>query len=572
MKIRQGIAVFVLCCCAAFLFPSCETISIGAVSEIATALLLALFPSSTNVPVKSGGEDDDDDEGGSGGTGTAPPPPQGNTEFIKKVNFTGNTATVTFNNLRGNTVYLVKINKSDSVVPAANTGGPPNLAQGLMGFSGSRRSVNIVDNPASTESDRIRAFNANPPNVVYARNPLSLASRAAAFVPPAVGATRKFWVGEKEYDSAPWIQKQATLRATGKYGNIWVLDECYSAVDGGKSDKKITSAQAKALSDKFDLIYPVETNLIGFEYGGGPGGDWGKDGDPKIQILIHDTNFSCGGYFWSKDYYTQADLDKWGWDVKTNLAEIFYLDVTQFEIAPDYAYSALAHEFQHMINFNMKFVKHQKNSASWYNEMLSELAEDVISPLIGVGPENVMHPIQVRVNAFLETYNQVGITEWRGLQSAAYAKGFAFGAYLMRNYGGPELLGKILANNTTNIESITAALNEIQPGLTFETVLERFGEALVFSGSSMPGNALSFDKTVAKTLNGTKYTAYGFDIWNRPAPNNSGPKIFGLSQTEMRPRSVLVHSADAWKNKSGNFSVTLEKPNDPGIILYLMVR
>jgi hypothetical protein len=237
-------------------------------------------------------------------------------------------------------------------------------------------------------------------------------------------------------------------------------------------------------------------------------------------------------------------------------------------------YSALVHEFQHMINFNVKYIKHRKNSASWYNEMLSEMAEDVISPLIGIDPTNRGHPIRTEISTFLRSYNQVGITEWNTLESTSYAKGYAFGAYLMRNYGGAELLGKILANNTTNIESLTAALNEIQGGLNFEGTVERYGEALIFSGPHMPDGSLSFDKTVTTSINGTSYTVYGFDIWNiYQFQNEKGPLVFDVSQAkEMRPYSVVLHSTEAWEKKTGSFSITLQKPVDQNVVFYLIVR
>jgi hypothetical protein len=256
-----------------------------------------------------------------------------------------------------------------------------------------------------------------------------------------------FWV-ESYYNSRTFVQKQATLRATGQYGNIWIMDENYGS---GSSSKKITTTQAQTLAAKFDSIYPIETNLLGYEYGGEPGGNGGKDGDPKIQILIYDID-AVAGFFWGKDFYEQSQLSP----TKTNLAEIFYIDASQVNDVPEYIYSALFHEFQHMINFNMKSVKHNRSSESWYNEMLSVMAEDVISPLIGIGPANSGHPIRSRIPTFLNNYHLVGMSEWVTLSSASYAKGFAFGAYLMRNYGGANLLKEMLANNSTNIDSVTA--------------------------------------------------------------------------------------------------------------------
>jgi hypothetical protein len=200
--------------------------------------------------------------------------------------------------------------------------------------------------------------------------------------------------------------------------------------------------------------------------------------------------------------------------------------------------------------------------------MLAEMANDVISPLIGLGPDNPGHSLNVRIGTFLDSYNTEGVTEWGYSTSPSYAKGFAFGAYLLRNWGGAELLGKILANDSVGIPSITAALNEIEPGMTFEKAVERYGEALIFSGASNSAGVLSFDNTVSYTLSGTTYTASAFDIWTR-----GGPKLFPLTDTsELKAYGLIVQSADAWINKTGSLSITLNKPSSPNVELYVMVR
>jgi hypothetical protein len=171
--------------------------------------------------------------------------------------------------------------------------------------------------------------------------------------------------------------------------------------------------------------------------------------------------------------------------------------------------------------------------------------------------------------AALGSYYLEGVTEWDSVNS--YAKVFSFGAYLLRNYGGAELLQRILANNTTDIASITSALNQFSSGLTFEQALKRYGEAMIFSGSSMPEGVMTFDKTVEKTIYGRTYTAYGFDIWN-DFETTKGPAVLNLNQSEMRPHSISVHSTNEWKNLTGNFSITLNKPSAPNVVFYLMVK
>ena len=463
-------------------------------------------------------------------------------EAVKKAAFTDDSVIVDFTNLDGNDIYLVMINSSDFVVPAASTGG---VAQALS----------VI--PLKEDTGRRRS--------------------TVDIVPYDIGGKRNFWV-ERNLEDGVWVNRQATLLASGVHGNIWVMDE---NIPSGASEFRISEAHAEELAGRFDLIYSMTTNLLGYEYGGGPKGDGGTDGDKKIQILIYDFyrpyywsgGTTSAGYFHYKDFFTQDEIDSWGWKEKTNLAEIFYLNAGTVINSPDYAYSLLIHEFQHMINFNRKYVEHDEVAETWYNEMLSTMAEDVIAPLIGIGRTSPGHPISMRIPRFLGSYNKYGITEFDSAGDS-YAVVYAFGAYLMRNYGGPELLKKILDNDKVNVESLTLALNEFSGGMDFEQVFNRYSEALIFSGSLMPEGVATFDRTVTSKINGTVYTAHGFDIWQtfRRGTDDLGPLVSDLKPASMRPYSVIIQSDVQWRNKTGDFSIALEKPANQDIELYLLAR
>jgi hypothetical protein len=291
------------------------------------------------------------------------------------------------------------------------------------------------------------------------------------------------------------------------------------------------------LAAKFDLIYPLETRILGYEYGGDPSNTetyGGKDGDPKIQILVYDFYGdsgglgSTGGFFWSKDFYYGV------------------------------------------------------NSQSWYNEMLSMAAEDMVSPLIGIGPTNNSHPISQRISNFLTSYANEGVNTWNGSGNTleSYSYKYTFGAYLARNYGGVELVKNILANESTNEASVVAALRQTtgNTSIDFNYAVEKFAEAFIFSNPK-DGRA-TFNQTVTKTISGTTYTFTGFDIWNARYTltggsyhNWGGPTIYPLAnQPTMQPNSVYVQSLSAdWKTGTLS-SVMLNKPAAAGVKLYLMVR
>ena len=479
-------------------------------------------------------------------------------ESVRRVNFSGNSATVTFNNLLNNNIYLVKVNTS----PWISLG----ISASIDGTSSVLTEESSVDSLPPRGHPAAREFNANPPPI----NRAAPFRARAAFVPPQLGDKRNFWV-ETHYNSYTWVQRQATLTATGNHGNIWVMD-------GNRV--QTTTAQAQTLANRFDIAYPLATNILGYEYGGGPGGDGGADGDPKVQILVYDILNASGGvaaagFFWGKDFYTQAELDTWRGETKTNLAEIFYIDASQVNNVPDWIYSTLIHELQHMVSFNMKYIKHGRNSETWYDEMLSMMTEDLIAPLIGITPSHFYNLIRQRIPRFLGSYHLVGFTEWGTSTniSNSYDKGYAFGAYLLRNYGGADLLQKILYNNTVNTASLTAALQETS-GITFDQAFRRFGEAMIYSGNLMPEGVLTFDKTITSIVNGQTYTAHGFDIWNmqRQSSSERGPAIFSVSTAMMRGHSVLIQSSNAWRNLSGTHSITVTRQISPLVEFYLMVK
>jgi hypothetical protein len=393
-------------------------------------------------------------------------------------------------------------------------------------------------------------------------------------VASVVNDTKSFWVNDNFGGGASWQEMPATLRAQGQYCNVWVADVDYDSTETISNDK-ISSVQAAALQAKFDIVYPLETSLLGYEFGGDPSSSYygGRDGDPRVQILVYKNALTgLGGYFWSKDYFSQEYLDREApTALKTNYAEIFYLNSYLLDqINPSFMYSTLAHEFQHMINFNVKQVRQGlKSVETWYDEMLSMLTEDVLDPFIGITAIDNGHPIQQRMPAFLATYNNYALDYWDAGTAVVYPKNYAFGAYLVRNYGGPLLLQKMLANNSQGVNSISAALGEITPGMDFQHALDRYGEALVYSGSG--SGVISFNHEVTQTVNGKTYTFAGFNIWNmiRNQQQEKGPVSYASSAGV---RGYSVHLQRIAVGVNGNRSVTLNRPVNSNIDLYVMTR
>ncbi|MDR2897456.1 MAG: hypothetical protein LBU99_01485 [Spirochaetaceae bacterium] len=507
--------------------------------------------------------------------------------------------------LTGQSVFLAKVNRSQDIADYVDTGlawgaGVSRSAADGRSHAGTDGRTMISENPAVSgvfpdgvvrlDYKRAQEFNRNHPPVrdSVRSKPLRSQLRAATAV---VGDTRTFWVDNPE---GQWSSIPAVLRAVGDNCNVWVADVNFDDNSGTKSDNKITFAQAQAIAGNFDTIYGLTTAIYGYEYGGGVSSSaptyGGKDGDPKIQILVYDIDYDFFGsqksgtlgYFWSKDFFTQEELA--GNNMKTNLSEIFYVDAHFTDDYEDVVYSTLVHEFQHMINFNQKEIVYGKPiPETWYNEMLSMIAEDMISPLIGINMTTGGHPINVRIPTFLAGYNLAGVSEWLGGSEEyySYSNVYAFGAFLARNFGGAELIKGIASNALTNMESISSELNRVNAGLfpsvnsAFTDALGLYAQAFLYSGSGKPSGAYTFDTTDSRRINNTNYTFTAFDIWKIPnAAKGDGPSVFDMTDywEPMPGHSVLLLSYPEWQGRNGTLKIELERPASSDIDLYLMVR
>ncbi len=520
-----------------------------------------------------------------------------------EVDFSGSSSmTLTVSGAEGSSVYLVKANPSSSFASASTTGKAASAtgseASSIAAASSSTASYSSSGRPTRYEHAAAAEFNANPPAVTIAARGIA-ASASVSYGGGGSGlvvdsSAKSFWV---ENSSGAWVQKTATLRAVGRYCYVWVADECFSASSTADNDNAITGAQAAAIQAKFDGssaaswtdgIFKNVTSIFGYEYGGGAGGSGGCDGDQHIVILVYDIggdyiSTQTGGvlgYFWGKDYYDQTTLDSYyGTDTyKTNYSEIFYVDTHFTDKYPSYILSTLAHEYQHMINFNRKTVENGLSSPSWCNEMCSMVAEDLVDANIGLDPATD-GPIS-RFPEFAYHYAESGVTDWSS-SLKNYAGAFAFGAYLERNYGGASLFEAMSDNSSVGTTSITAALSSLGYSDTFDAAFLKYGQALVFTDQPTGASVKSFKQESAVYIDSMKFTAQAIDLdtvqqYDLSAGSSTGSYGIRLydpsTMVELRPYGYSVHSRTAWQNLSGSLSLTLTAPTDSDVKFYIMVK
>lgn len=336
------------------------------------------------------------------------------------------------------------------------------------------------------------------PGQIDLKNYASSARSASVSSEPAisgkVGEAKNIYV-DNNTNISTFVQKSATLCAVGTYCYVWVVDDFYSST---AAENKVDSAIAQKYADAFDKMYPMITNVFGkesdeiyYKYKWCNMENYSSTGT-KINIVVYDIgndyslseNQQCGivGYFYAKDYiYNYSEKG-----VTSNNGKYFYIDSGYANSNFDTTISTLAHEFQHMVNYNQKTVLNDLDSGQWYNEMLSMLCEDMMQEYLEIKDEDSP---KARTKVFNAYYYYSGISEYNSKnQICSYATAFSFGSFIARNFGGAELVQKISQNSYVDNDSITNAVNSLNDTkYTYDDLFEKYLLAL-FGNSTYTHN------------------------------------------------------------------------------------
>jgi len=268
-------------------------------------------------------------------------------------------------------------------------------------------------------------------------------------------------------------------------------------------------------------IYDWVTNVVGEE--------WGKDAteiDRKlieesdiIDILIYDMkNMGLAGYYWGKDNFKKSAINA------SNEKIMFYINSELLKKDPKETYTTLTHEFQHMIHFYQRSVKKGIEDSAWYDELMSESIEDLVSTKIKyMGPRHV-NPYNGASGDIgnkggrypnFNKYNTVSLTTWQNT-TRDYSKVSAFGTYLLRNYGGAALLNKMINSENQDEYAILDATGE----KNFSTLIANWGSAVVLSDIVNPGDKYTYNFGDFKytSFNGIDYKLGSINFFNYTPP------------------------------------------------------
>ncbi|MEZ7793674.1 Ig-like domain-containing protein [Niallia circulans] len=299
-----------------------------------------------------------------------------------------------------------------------------------------------------------------------------------------VGENKSFWVTNLETNQD--YSLTATLLYSGDHTNVWV------------HNNQLSKQQAEQLGKEFDnKIYRSDVTNFGNESD--------VDGDGKVNILTYDIQdgFSgSGGYV--AGYFSPQDLYAYS---TSNRAEIFYIDTyplmgmyTSKDVSA--AYSTLAHEFEHMINYNQKvFVQGKPGMDVWMDEGLAMAAEQIY----------LGEALQSRIdyyNSASSITNGHSLVYWdyNGDTLANYSLSYLFMQYVKEQAGqGNQIFKQIINNKNSNYLAIQEVMQKYTSNITFGQLMTNFRGALTLKADSGPygfkGNT-SFDSIKEKLYNG----------------------------------------------------------------------
>ena len=452
-------------------------------------------------------------------------------------------------------VYFVITNNNDvdsaSVWPGIYPQSTIDLGRSLSSTSGSSSFVSVTKNTELGIHGGLRgrpdvtAFNhdANTKNLIAD----SSRTLAAAVTPITVGMQKTFYMDAESTANTVVATCQKVVDANGKTLNVWVADNTW---DSCSKKHCITQNMVDTVASKF--LQPGDSNDIHDWVTGIYGEEWEApvtDGmiadDNNISILLLDIdedNSDVGGvlgYFYAKDNYTQANYSG------SNEMIMFYLDAvmladpdtdTEWSITdywPAEIISTLAHEYQHMIHFYQKNVKYDtlEGTDVWINEMCSLMAEDFVADKLGVnGPRGVAYNDGTAGSGSNENgrlprfnyFNDISLNYWyngdvssTGADNVlnSYAIAYAFGAYIARNFGGPELFHNIVDNAYTDEQAIEYAIGADE---NLTTLLPKWGAAVLLSDevNATSGYRYNQGEFFTANYNGTTYNYGSIDLYN----------------------------------------------------------
>jgi hypothetical protein len=361
----------------------------------------------------------------------------------------------------------------------------------------------------------------------------------------SIGSRESFWVTDTESNATSEIT--ATLEYTSEHVHLWV-------------DERVPfdSRAARRMVEMFETVtYPKTHEWLGSEWSPG------VDGEERLHILYtRGLGPSVAGLFFSRDEYTSAVHGF------SNEHEMFYLSADNVNLDSPYVDSVLAHEFQHMVQWNI-----DRNEDTWVNEGLSELNELLLGYepggfdiLFASDPDK---PLLIWPNA-------------PGASGAHYGQVFLFLTYLLDRFGADAIqsIAQAPANGLESVDQILSDIGLIEPStgdpLNADDVFIDWGASLVLQNPDLEDGRYGLsnypsapEASISEVINrcrneerGYQVHQYGIDLISMQCNGEVNLTFTADAIVPVLPTDP--HSGDwmMWSNRGDDSNMTLTQRFD----------
>ena len=359
------------------------------------------------------------------------------------------------------------------------------------------------------------------------------------------------------------------VRIVGEIKPFWILDvdtNEYREVDArliyqtphlyfwSEEGIQVDTRAVADLAETFEKeIYPTTRQIFGSEW------TPGVDHDPHLTILYASGLGGAAGYFSSTDSLT-AEVEPY-----SNESEMFYLSADYTTPDSVYTYGVLAHEFQHMIHWNV-----DRNESSWVNEGLSELAVELNGYDTG------------SFTFFFAVEPDLQLNFWpgndQGDSTPHYGASYLFMKYLMDRFG-LDSIREFAANQRVGLESVDEVFSQKSPelgqGFTSEIIFQDWSVANIFAGSGRPFAELGYKdhEAVPSFFSSEVITCdsgwqdrtvnqFGSDYFSVDCTGNFRLEIEGDEEVKLLPIDPRSGDYYFWSNYGDSSDMTLTQTFD----------
>ena len=258
-----------------------------------------------------------------------------------------------------------------------------------------------------------------------------------------IGTERTFFA--PDFRSMQQYTVSAVLRGVGSF--------CYVFVEEAEWNTRVTAGTVQAIIRAFDAttpanpqqgIYPTLTKF----FGAPPD----IDGNGRIILLLLNIQDARGADRYTAGFFNPADQHRGllrnpgfrGFPIRSNEAEMLYIDTQPLNPDSERAHNVVAHEFQHLLNWHQ-----DTREVTWVDEGCAVYA----SFLCG-------YSVQEHVAAF-EKMPSISLVTWSEGDADSlphYGASFLWMLYLHEQYGGIGTLIEIVQNRGTSLTGISDAL------------------------------------------------------------------------------------------------------------------